>query len=229
MVNVDLWPQRIGVDAAAAQIASALRTDIRENGSANLIWSGGASPRLILASLANHSVDWALVTIILSDERWVSLRDGESNEGELKRMLHDTPLATSTLSGLYQDHGSLVDATQRQNEALRRILAQTASVALLGIGTDGHIASLFPERSWTEVSSEQYVVEDAIGTAGLKRISLTPAALKQAKKWLVIVNSDLKQNIWNACAEGAQSAALPASIAFDVDTPPVSVVDTRLP
>lgn len=229
MVNVDLRPQRIGVEAAAAQIASALRDDIGENGSANLIWSGGASPRIIMASLAEQSVDWALVTIILSDERWVSLKDGESNEGELRRMLRDTPVAASSIVGLYQDNENLADATKMQSKVLTSILEQPAAVALLGIGSDGHIASLFPERTWSEACPEQYVIEDVIGSAGLKRISLTPVALKRARKWLVIVNSDLKQNIWNACSEGAQPSAVPASIAFDSDTPPVGVVDTRLP
>ncbi|TBW39398.1 6-phosphogluconolactonase [Azotobacter chroococcum] len=129
--------------AMARQVADVLRAAIDTQGRATLVVSGGRSPVAFFERLAEQALDWQRVTIGLADERWVPLGHPDSNAGLVERHLLRGQAAQAQFVGLYRPAASLEAAAQLADAALAG-LPQPIDVLVLGMGEDGHTASLFP-------------------------------------------------------------------------------------
>ncbi len=128
--------------ALAENVAGALRAAIDSHGQATLVVSGGRSPIAFFKALAQQPLPWAKVLVSLADERWVPTSHEDSNEALVRRHLLRGPAAEARLLGLYHSAGSLEEAAELTEQALRDL--PVIDVLVLGMGTDGHTASLFP-------------------------------------------------------------------------------------
>lgn len=128
--------------ALAENVAGALRAAIDSHGQATLVVSGGRSPIAFFKALAQQPLPWAKVLVSLADERWVPTSHEDSNEALVRRHLLQGPAAEARLLGLYHSAGSLEEAAELTEQALRDL--PVIDVLVLGMGTDGHTASLFP-------------------------------------------------------------------------------------
>lgn len=128
--------------ALAQAVAEALRVAIETQGQATLVVSGGRSPIAFFEQLAQQPLDWAQVVISLADERWVPVAHPDSNEGLLRRHLLRGPAAAARFFGLYQPAANLQQAALKADQALAEL--PPIDVLVLGMGDDGHTASLFP-------------------------------------------------------------------------------------
>lgn len=129
--------------AMAEHVAQALRAAISTRGMATLVVSGGRSPARFFERLSEQELDWDKVLISLADERWVPTDDPQSNAGLVRRHLLRERAAGAKFIGLYQPAVSLEAAAHMANEALA-LLPMPIDVLVLGMGEDGHTASLFP-------------------------------------------------------------------------------------
>ncbi|AIR89674.1 6-phosphogluconolactonase [Pseudomonas cremoricolorata] len=126
----------------AGDVAQHLRAAIASKGQACLVVSGGRSPVPFLERLARESLDWSKVTVSLADERWVPVEHADSNAGLLTRHLLQGPAAEARFIGLYQVAPDLERAAELADAALAEL--PPIDVLVLGMGDDGHTASLFP-------------------------------------------------------------------------------------
>lgn len=172
----------------AAEIAAALRAGFAESASITLTVSGGSTPRRYLPHLAGAELAWDRVTVTLADERWVPPDDRASNERGVRELLLTGPAAAARFIPSFAPD-TTIEARARDHA---RIVASLMppDVLLLGMGNDGHIASLFPgtKALWTEGPATL-----AFPAAGDRhaRLSIAPgAALAARRVFLVFQGAD---------------------------------------
>jgi len=129
--------------ALAERVAAALAQAIELRGHASLVVSGGRSPIAFFEALSRRPLAWDKVQISLADERWVEPGSPDSNEGLLRRHLLCNAAAGAHLIGLYQPADTLAHAAEAASRNLEA-LVRPIDVLVLGMGNDGHTASLFP-------------------------------------------------------------------------------------
>ena len=130
-------------EGLATDVAEQLRTAISARGEATLVVSGGRSPVAFFQHLAKQGLDWSKVTITLADERWVPVEHADSNAGLLKQHLLQGPAAKAKFLSLYSAAANLEEAAEQADRLLGELPA--IDVLVLGMGDDGHTASLFPD------------------------------------------------------------------------------------
>jgi 6-phosphogluconolactonase len=198
----------------ADYIAAELRGAVQLNGKASFVATGGSTPAACYALLAKEALDWRKISITLSDERWVDVKSDQSNE----RMLHQTLLtgdaAYARFTPLKGRRGGVEDGAKTAERAIAGMLP--FDVTLLGMGDDGHIASLFPGSSalteGLDPNSDRLAVGVAPGAPApdLPRVSLTLAALLQSRQIVLLITGEAKRAII-ASPEGKPVGALLAN------------------
>lgn len=129
--------------ALAEEIASRLKKAISARGKALLAVSGGRSPKLMFEHLSRKDLDWSSVVVTLVDERWVDENHTDSNAKLVRENLLVGPAAAATLVP-FKNSADTPEAGRDACEAALRALPLPFDVVVLGMGDDGHTASLFP-------------------------------------------------------------------------------------
>ncbi len=131
-------------ESFADYAVTTLNDSLAKSPAATLVVPGGNTPRHYLPALAaTRDLPWDKIAITLSDERWVDVNDEASNERLVrKNLLEHLPKKTNFI-GLKTQHQTPAEAIQTIHQRLD-CLPQPLSLTILGLGEDGHIASLFP-------------------------------------------------------------------------------------
>ena len=204
----------------AGRIAAQLAQSIADNGQASFVVCGGSSPLGLFAALANGTyknettsiVDWSRVTITLVDDRLVPTDDDNSNQKLLHQHLWYGELAAARFVPLTLD-GDAANITR------------PFDVMLLGMGPDGHFASLFPDMvdgPALSVDTPPIIIEtDAKGSPKLPRISMNLAMILQSKMIMLLVKGAQKQEVL-AAAETDRS--LPVHALLTQRVTPIEII-----
>lgn len=186
-----VWAQAIADDTA-----SRLRDAIDANGSASLLVSGGSSPVPVFERLSNAGLDWARVTVGLVDERWLPPTHDASNGRLVREHLLRDHAAAAHFHPLAREDGDRRQAVADANAAF----PAHPTIVLLGMGDDGHTASLFPGMAGLVdalAAEGPYIGADADGCPGAQawpaRITLTPAALALARTRALLIRGERKR------------------------------------
>jgi len=166
--------------AFAERITSLLEQGIQDAGRASLLVSGGRTPTALFQLLSQQSLDWSKVDVSLVDERWVSDTDDASNTKMIKAHLLQNNAAQANFVGLVTDAENAQDAVSACTDNLKNI-KQPFDVLILGMGEDGHTASLFPcseqiKAGLNRSSTARYIAVQPT-TAPHQRMSLTLDAI----------------------------------------------------
>ncbi len=185
-------------EAAARAIADALEAVLTRETVAVLAVPGGNTARQVLPVLARLPLDWSRITLTLADERWVPPSDADSNEGLVRALI--PPMIEKRLTGLYRASLSLRDAPAT--------LAQTvpkSHVVFLGVGLDGHIASIFPGDA-ANFATGRFA---AVVRPDHPRLTMTPAALHEAELIIIGFAGTAKHEIYDHALEAGPTEQLP--------------------
>jgi 6-phosphogluconolactonase len=181
-------------EALAQQVAEALRRAVNERDRALLVVSGGRSPVPFFECLARQELPWSKVQVSLADERWVPPSHADSNEALVRRHLLQGPAAQATMLGLYHPAQSLEEAARLAEQSVAGLPA--IDVLVLGMGDDGHTASLFPASAnlpaALDPSCPRRVLAMHAPAAPHERLSLTLPALTGAHLQLLAIQGASK-------------------------------------
>ena len=176
-------------DAAALAVAAQLSAGLAARGRASLVATGGRSPGPVYDRLKDAGVDWAHVAVTLSDERQVDVNSPNANLKLLRERLFLGQAAKARYLPL----------TDYAEPALRALMPFDA--VLLGMGEDGHIASLIPGSpvmaEAMDPDGEALVAESpaGFGSPPVPRITLTLAALLQSRAIFLLIAGEAKRQV----------------------------------
>jgi len=201
-------------DQAAERAAALLRQGLAESGKAALVVPGGRTPEDFLTRLGKRQLDWPNITVTLCDERWVGEDHPASNAAMVRRTL-----APREFLPLYTGAATPEDAIARLEAKLAPLLPWDAVV--LGMGDDGHFASLFPGEHALGIGLNPDSARSCVAAngpaEGPRRLSLTLSCLAKARHIFVIATGETKRRVWQSAAE----AGLPVAALQRLKSPPV--------
>ncbi|WP_212629825.1 6-phosphogluconolactonase [Pseudomonas sp. KB-10] len=195
----------------AMRVADALREAVASRGQATLVVSGGRSPVPFFEALAQQELPWAQVLVSLADERWVPVNHAGSNEGLVRRHLLQGPAAEGRFIGLYQVAGNLERAADLADTAVAELAP--VDVLVLGMGDDGHTASLFPHspnlHQALQPDCARRVLPMLAPSEPAQRLTLTLPLLASARLPLLAIQGQAKLNTLSAALQPGKIAELP--------------------
>jgi len=127
----------------AATVAKQLNLALDTNPRASLAVSGGRTPKAMLQQLSQQDIDWSRIDITLADERWVNEQGDASNAALVKAFLLQNNASNATFYPLYTGENSATEGQAHCQQQLTN-MHWPLDVLVLGMGNDGHTASLFP-------------------------------------------------------------------------------------
>ena len=191
---------------AGAALAAALRVVLADQDIARLAIPGGSALAALAFARERLGEAWQRVALVWVDERCVPEADPESNRGSaLRRGLLNDPAPARCLA-LYEDGEMPAQAVTRASSALRDEFGDALDVLLLGLGEDGHVASLFPSRAPVGDGPVAHVADSPKPPAD--RITLTRAVLGTARAAILVATGELKRAALTRLLAGDE--ALPA-------------------
>ncbi|KPB31108.1 6-phosphogluconolactonase [Pseudomonas syringae pv. syringae] len=198
-------------DALAETVAERLKQAISENGLATLVVSGGRSPVAFFQRLAAQPLEWSKVVISLVDERFVPTEHADSNAGLLHRHLLQGPVAKAKFLGLYSVASSVEEAAQAADQALAEL--PPIDVLILGMGDDGHTASLFPNSpnlsEALDLQGERRCLPMLAPSVPHQRLTLTRRLLASARSPILSVSGQAKLDTLRTALAGDDLAEMP--------------------
>jgi len=218
----DAW-----IEGIAEEMGQILEHEVERRGQARMLLSGGTTPAPVYEALALQTLAWDKVEVGLVDERWLSPQDRDSNAWLVRHSLlertegaHFTPLVRQGKSLAECVHDANLHATH----------AVAPCLAVLGMGNDGHTASLFPgstDLPRALASRQPYAALDATGCPGANqwplRITLTPAGLAACGTRLLLLRGKQKLEVLDAALAGDDPHEYPIRVAIQQPGPHLRV------
>jgi 6-phosphogluconolactonase len=216
MSDIQIYPDSAALARAAAErIVSLAGEAIGARGRFSMGLSGGSTPRALYTLLASNEVapriDWAHVHVFWGDERCVPPDDSESNYRMARETLLDhVPLPESNIHRMLgeidpaqaaADYEQVLRPFFRQSTGPKNLPQPRFDLLLLGMGEDGHTASLFPGTAALHELS-RWVVENHVEKLGAWRITLTAPAINAAATVIFLVSGGAKAAILRAVLKG---------------------------
>jgi 6-phosphogluconolactonase len=190
----------------AAGIAASLTAAIGARGLASLVVSGGRSPVRLFEILRTQPLDWDRVCVALADERWVGPDDPASNERLVRDVLLKDRAASARFLGLKNGAPTPDLGAVSAWETFARV-PRPFDVVVLGMGDDGHTASLFPGSPNLPRALNPAAAAGCVGmwapVAPQARLSLNLTALLDSRRIVVLITGESKWRTFAAaCAPG---------------------------
>jgi len=212
--------------ALSGEIQVDLAEAIAARASASLVVSGGTTPGTLFDALCGESLEWSRVWITLSDERWVDAASELSNENLVRSKLLNAHAAAAHFIGLKNPAPTPEAGVDWAWRALTR-MPRPYDVVILGMGLDGHIASLFPgslglARAMDSTAAPTCVAMNAL-TPPHARISQNLAALLDARRIVLLITGEEKWAVYQRAKNLGSVSELPVRAILHQQATPIDV------
>jgi 6-phosphogluconolactonase len=210
VVTVDIRPTPQDVTVAAAErVVAAAAAAIDASGRFAIVLSGGSTPRALYTLLATSDygarIDWSRVHVFWSDERCLPPDDSASNYRMARETLLDAvPLRPAQVHRIHGEDAPAAAAAAYEREIDALFSDGDSSrfdLVLLGMGDDGHTASLFPGLTAVHETTRR-VVAEYVARLAMWRVTLTPPAINAAAAVLFLVTGSGKAPALRQVLEG---------------------------
>lgn len=214
-------------DAFAADITKRLQQAIALRGEAVLVVSGGKTPLPLFKALAQTALDWSKVVVTLADDRWLPEQHADSNEGLVKTNLLQDKAAKARFISLF-DATHPDDAFTGAAAVAQRVKGlATFDVLILGMGEDGHTASLFPcsaqiQAGLADDAPDVLAVQPA--TAPYQRISFSKNRLLNSRQIYIHLVGEKKLTVLQQAQAGQDASEMPIRAILQQQQVPVTVM-----
>ena len=199
----------INTDHFVSEAVSIIKATISESNESVFRMSlcGGGTPRPVYEALVNESIDWENLEITFSDERCVPPDHDDSNyKMAADALLSKVSIKENNIIRIKGELDSVESASQCEGELRKRSGGSiyVHDLLLLGMGEDGHTASLFPGTNALN-ESERWVVDNYIPDKDVNRVTFSYPLINASRKILVLATGEKKKNLVNDMINGDES------------------------
>lgn len=197
-------------DAFAQRIADILMEAVDQHGTATLLVSGGRTPMALFQTLSKAPLNWSKINVSLADERWVDAEHEASNEKLVKDNLLKNRAANANFISLTTTAENAVDGVEEVTSRFAQV-RKPFDVLILGMGEDGHTASLFPcsEQIEQGLTSEAEFIAVQPTTAPHQRMSFTLKGLLNSQNIFLHLTGDRKKAVLEQALAGQDPKEMP--------------------
>ena len=197
-----IWKDYKTADSLEKELLNSIETNIRislkENNEALILLSGGSTPLSLYKKFKEiNKIDWSKIKFGLVDERWVNNSSKDSNFYNISEALGGQITEKSTFIPLVYDELNEQKNISQAKKANIEFLGKK-TIVILGMGTDGHTASLFPDNSKTEIAISQLtpnILENIAPVSPKNRITHNLKSIFNSKKVILYIKGQEKKNV----------------------------------
>ncbi len=213
--TINVYPNRLALaQAAAEKIVRSVKSAVSARGRASLVLTGGSTPRETYQQIAEHyqeSVAWSNVDVFFGDERFVPHDDSNSNYRMARESLLDH-FEFGNVFPMPTDVNSPQLGAEKYADIIRDYFGDESpvfDVMLLGLGDDGHIASLFPGSDTLDVEDDLVISATAPDSSPVRdRITMTLPMLNGSRHlFFIVAGANKKEAVRNTIHQGSTPAA----------------------
>lgn len=219
------------VQALAHDCACALQKGIKERGQASFLVSGGSTPEPVYRELCKRPLPWKDITVALVDERWVDRTQSGSNQAFIENSLLQNCAAEAPFLTMKTSHAT---AAQGEVDCERAFgeLRKPFDVCVLGMGGDGHTASLFPHAQGLQsaldpnsgkLCSAITAKQSPVTGSHTERMSLTLAGILQAADIKLLITGEEKLKVYREALLGSDELEMPVRSILKQGLKPITV------
>lgn len=213
-----------------ARVIQVLTDAISKRGSAYLVVSGGSTPKPLFEYLSKQDIDWSKVTITLADERCVETNNPLSNAKLVREHLLIGHAARANFVSLFD--GGLVHTDDQIAAGLKLLALPRYDMVILGMGDDGHTASIFPQAINRDIaldlSSHRLALLTYPVTVDPMRITQSAARLLNTRHLVIHFTGAEKAALFNKIMQSPDSSSWPISTFVEQTSLPVEVFANEL-
>ncbi len=230
MIHRHAFPDGEALAAAlAAAVAEDLARGLAARGRASLAVSGGSTPKRFFEALSDMKIDWPNVAVAPVDERWVPETSERSNAALIRRHLLRGAASAATLVPLFTGDATPEDGLAAA-EARLAGMALPFDAAILGMGADGHTASIFPGGDnlapALDVNGNKSLMPMRAAGAGEPRITLTLPVLLQSRALYLHIEGTEKLQVLEHALEAGPLEDMPVRAILHQDLADIAIFHT---
>jgi 6-phosphogluconolactonase len=214
------------VRALSGEIQVDLMEALSAREAASIVVSGGSTPGVLFDELCKENIEWNRVWITLADERWVDVAQETSNEKFVRARLLKEKAVAARFVGLKNPAPTPEAGAEWAWRALTR-MPRPYDVVLLGMGTDGHIASLFPGSLGLARALDSSVAPACLAMNALAaphaRISQNLAALLDSRRIVLLISGEEKWAVYQRAKTPGSASELPVRSILHQQVTPIDI------